>query len=247
MKANDKASLFARLEKLLALESRPGTLSEGIAATERINKLLKEHNLTRSQLHALGQDESDVTQSVFTADDLGIDKAGRRAKWQETLVLYIAKMLYCRIVFLSLSDQKRYGYNSFIVIGGEANIAMTVALFAALYHTAEAGAAKQEGKADKNAFRLGFAYGIADRVKKIVDEREAKVAEGDTEAINALMIVNKDETEIAKRHAALNVRQMSNTVECGGSLEAFSAGKQAGQRASLATNQLNTKEVKQVL
>ena len=240
----ERESLMRKLKALLEREARPSTLHEGINATNRINELLAKHNLTLAQLHAEGKDDDDVTEFYVYPADIGLTPAGKRAKWQESLAVWIATLLHCKCLFITPNDRKTYGHNAFMLIGSEANIAMSIALFVQLVRTAENGAASQEGKENKNAFRYGFARAIAERIDTIERERQEKEAAGDSNACMSLMIVKKDAVAIQALYAKHETKTMDNRAVTHEGSTAYHQGKQAGNKASLGTNQIGSSEVK---
>lgn len=177
--ANDQVnnSVISRIRKLMALTAARGaTEAEAALATEHVQRLLAEYNLSAAHIEASGGSS---------------DLDGKRSKegvarkqvykWQRDLMQSIAKLNYCWCEQRWERRGKQSIFDGYDLIGRVVNVASTVAMFDYLLQTIERLA--REEVADPALYFTRYAHsykeGCSDRlVERLTIKREAMVEEG---------------------------------------------------------------------
>lgn len=119
------AELLEKLQKLMALEARPGTVGEANAAAHMISKLLMKYNLSRQNIQdKLTEEENAIYRKEGCFDDFQTPYDGDFAKQLLTNVAYFN---FCQLLYIPAPKDK--GKGSFILLGKKHNVEVAYYIF----------------------------------------------------------------------------------------------------------------------
>ena len=195
------------LQKLIAHEAsarKCGSLAEAEAFASKIQNLLITHKLTMSEVEIAAQERDEpIQQEPFYPSDLGgrFRNRSRMQGWMGGLASAIARNFFCRCF-------ETIGKNRLIFVGRATDRSIAVATYRYLANLgmglcdAECAKIWADAKASdrplpspapwKRSFLLGYAAGIAKRMKADREEIEAQNAAN----VNAIFHVRKAEADL---------------------------------------------------
>jgi hypothetical protein len=144
-----------KIKKLLALTESPNA-SEASVAMAKVHQLLKEYNLTLSDI------VKDNRFSIIENDYLSFQK---ERKWRTILIYDVATANYCTCLRFKYGD----GNNSLKIVGKEHNILATRIMLDYLIETIEKRSKNFEACLRKD-YQMGFVSALAKRFQKIKEE-----------------------------------------------------------------------------
>lgn len=174
-----------RIRKLMALTAERGaTEAEATLASEHVQRLLSEHNLSMAIVEMDGGDTG--TGGKRTREGVSHRQV---YKWQRELMVQLAELNFCKplIRFQSRGWGKPDVFNGYDLIGRADNVTTTKVMFEYLLQTIER-LAREEVK-DSSQFFTRYAHsfkeGCSDRIiarlqeqqRRIVEEQERRVRE----------------------------------------------------------------------
>ena len=221
--------ILDKIAQLKNLAQRPGTPEEAAAAVAAIQRLMTRYSLTAMQVEDASRN-----------DERGFDKArydlGGNNGWRSQLMNRITKYTFCTAVF------DHAGSGCFIV-GEEHNVVAVTGMYEYLVNEimrlADLGWETYPAKYQttvrrwKNAFKVGAATAVADRLKEQYDAHLAERQAEDSQT-SALVVVKTDELKRAVREFFPESRNI--TMGAGYSDH---AGRSAGERAGRGINLAN--------
>lgn len=117
--------LLDKLQKLLALEARPGSVGEAAAAAHMISKLLMRYNLSRQNVQdKVTEQENAIHRKEGCFDNFQTQYDGDFAK---QLLAHIAFFNFCQMLYIAAPKDK--GKGSFILLGKKHNVEIAYYLF----------------------------------------------------------------------------------------------------------------------
>ncbi|MEM1172449.1 MAG: DUF2786 domain-containing protein [Cyanobacteria bacterium P01_H01_bin.35] len=220
-------NLLEKISKLLALANSPNEHEAALAA-EKAAELLAQHNLSVADL---GEDkDEDITKGI-------VDKTGRYVTWKMWILAGIANANGCQAMRSTHTGEMR-------LVGTETNITVSQSLYEYLTAVVDKLVKQHKGKgrAFINAFRVGCATRLRQRLEQRRKNMEAKglVANADYNSKSAMVVRSMFE----KHTLAIQVYLKQEGVKCKTQKSTgvnndlgFSFGYIAGEKISL--NYLN--------
>jgi hypothetical protein len=211
----DNSKILTRIRNLLAMAGDTGSPNEAAIAARRARKLMDEYQIN----------EMDLT--TVEGDDMGANSTAAGGQKASTFHGRLA------VSVARLNDvQTRYARNR---ITGKLDIRFegllvdtvcAVELFRYLTHEAYKQAErKEQGRADRHAYRLGFASGVDDQIDEILEERNRlKTATGQSLVVCKMALVKQHFDPVKYR----NTRD-----SYAGGRSSYQSGHRAGQKAGL--------------
>jgi hypothetical protein len=235
-----------RIRKLLEL-AKSDNEHEAAAAAGRAATLMAEHAVTEAMLEVT--DSTHAREPIVEGDLAEKDQTRTRTAWRVTIASAVAKSYDCRTFFM---------FSNLVALGRTSSVnawRYTCGyLFATIDRLADSGWARMGGNGEsarawKNAFRLGAASVVAQRLLATVRERAAaqvKTAQlegavGAVDATQALVRATQALTIVAQGQAEVNKTFEERTknfrtakpLGVTSSRAGFAAGKEAGQTIAL--------------
>lgn len=195
-------SILEKIQKLMALEERAGTLAEAANATARISEILLKYNLTRASVQSHKPDDGVVAQRG-RFDDYQTPYDG---KFAENLLTSIALFNFCKL--FTHPDPLRKNKGEFTIIGKSYNVEVTTYMFLYClnnikilfnaYYEKFQDRITESKKVSKRAFYQGAILAITQRLH--MQKKEAEQTHG-SEVILSMVklndsVVNKKVEEI---------------------------------------------------
>lgn len=183
-------SIVVRIQKLMAITTERGaTEAEAAIASEHVQRMLAEHNITMATIEASGGDTGEGGKRTR-------ENVGRRQvyKWQRNLMSAIAKLHFC--LAIPKFRYRMHGpeiFDGYDLIGRVDNVTTTRVMFEYLLQTIERLAREDVGN-DPSQFFTKYAHsfkeGCADRLvdrledkhRDIVEQQERQVREDQAKA-----------------------------------------------------------------
>ena len=219
----DRTKILAKIRNLLQMTQDNGcTEAEALTASEKVNALLTEYNLTLNDI-------SDIQEKWGRRGKQGAKSANRPIFHPSVgCVPAIAKFCECigyvsgvNVVFFGTETNTEFAHYMLDMIKNMMEVE---------YRKAEPTLKKQtrlHGKTLRNSFMRGMGIRISERLLKLRDERDAAVSATG----NALVIVK--DAELKKQWAATGTAIVINTTRSRIDSASFNEGKAAGDRVSL--------------
>lgn len=214
----DHDKILDRIRKLLAMANDTSSPNEAAIAAGRARKLMDQYqvselDLTTTTTEQFGTEEFDTGQATL-------------GKPLSMMAVAVARMNDCQT--RAIKDYNDIKPSYMLKFEGMLSDAVTATLIFQylkdeMYHQAERNAV---GRADRHAYRLGFASGIAKQVREIMTERDQIKTSTGTALVSCKQQLVKQQFGAA--------RYKTTTSSYSGSTAAFQSGKAAGQRASLS-------------
>lgn len=217
---NDRNKVMDRIRKLLAMAQDVSSPHEAAIAAGRARKLMDQHQV--SELELTSSEPNRFESENFKTGNKTTDK------FSGICGLAVAKLNDCVVSWKR--DGNGYPYLKFDGMLGDAVCAVELYKYlrGVAYRLAEEHVptwASSRVRADRNAYRLGFASGVADKVKEIlVERRKLEMSDG-----RALVVVKN---ALVSDHFGRQ-RESSTRARTTGSSVARNAGYQAGYNAGL--------------
>jgi len=207
--------VLERVRKLLAMSRDTASPHEAAIAARRARALMDEYQIS----------ELDLT--TVSASDMGSETLNTKTKQVvmpiDALSVACAKLNDCKARLTRINGFVSYTFEGMLadaVCAGE----MLKYLRNEMYRQAEA---KAVGRADRHAYRLGFAAGVQEQVKEILKEREQlKTKQSGT----SLMVIKQALVE--QHFGAAKYRRKSSSFQ--GDSDAFKQGMRAGKHVNLS-------------
>jgi hypothetical protein len=187
--------ILDKVQKLLKLSESPN-IEESKLAMEKAHQLLKEHNLSISDIH----EKSDLIENSF-------GHSRRIVNWKKSLINAICQYNYCGLLLKGQVHSDSY----FALYGREDNIAVTKAMYEYLVNAIER-IAKEERKNNSyfnlNDFKSGAVITISTRL------RDLRIEESDC---TSLACVSKEAEDFMRKNnpntqrVSLKVHNSSST------------------------------------
>lgn len=221
--------IMGRLARIKTLAENAGTPGEAAAASAMLSKLLMKHNLSKSDI----VDVTDQDSQEYGKFDFDL---GSSLSWRKILIQTLADTTFCYTVF----NHKGSHVN---IIGQDHNVTVVKAMYeyltSAIDRLADQGWKEVDsyekqfvsGRAWKNAHRMGSTRTIRDRLREIYQENLAQQkASGDIDS-NALVAVRDDlKNAVARYFPRLRSVSTNGRVSSGSGL---AAGREAGRGVGL--------------
>lgn len=222
----DNKAIVDKIRKLLAL-SKSSNEHEAARALEQANRLLLLHNLEMKDVEG----ENDLSKIV--EDDLEV--GGRIMNWKKLILQAVLKLNNCDLISAYAKKDGKLGYKAsdfnrcLKAIGKRHNIDISVSMYDYLKKTQERKI-KINNPHDKNAFRIGFAHAIYDKIEEIIYNREKE--KGTVNDCTALVVVEKALIDKYKKEKFEGL-QMKSYGAKKVDAKSFYAGQAAGRQTSL--------------
>jgi hypothetical protein len=234
--------IIDRIRKLLEL-SKSANEHEAASAGARAAALMEEHQISEAVLRVTDEREAEpVVEGSVAAGR----QSGRRVAWKCTIVRGAAKAMGCSNTFTTGGKMSTFGHTSAVQTWSY----LCQYLFREVDRLADEAWETQRlrfashdaagPRAWKNAFRLGAAHVICERLKKQAkrqdDHRAAAVAAvAPVEATMALAIIAKDralvDAEYARRAESFVKGTPIGQISSG---DGYRAGRKAGETVALS-------------
>lgn len=229
--------IIDRIQKLLALARNAGTEHEAANAALRARELMRQHDLDEASLRV--DDASKQAEPIehgFTLTD-----TKKRVMWHGQLALGVAALYDCRAWTNGGADSTDRGMRLF---GRKSAVSAASYTFHYLVREVEDlcdRLAPNEGKAYRNAFRLGAASRLRDRMQVEIRRRDAKERSAtshtdfDSKNEQALAIVLRDRNDVIAAYEVFSKAQGFVTQRGAhySSGNGFAAGKAAGDTVQI--------------
>jgi len=174
MVSTEKDLIIEKIRKLLALSHSPNE-NEAMAAAQKANELLMKYNLDLGDL-LLGE-------NIFTKEIICTYK--KLASWKGQVLAGVAFLNFCVAYEVRLD-----GYGASVFYGRQANVITGKLQWEYLVDVIEKLAVQSgfNGLSARNAFRMGCAVRIANRMRDVVESqgRSGFCSEGDS--VSALVV-----------------------------------------------------------
>jgi len=222
------SNLLAKISKLLALANSPNEHEAALAA-EKAAELLARHNLSVADL---GEDkDKDITKNI-------VDKTGRYVTWKMWILAGIARANGCQAMRSTKTGEMR-------LVGTETNITVSQSVYEYLIAVVNKLVKQHKGKgrAFINAFRVGCATRLRQRLEERRKNMETKgiLGDGNDDNSKSAIVVR---SMFEKHNLAIQAYLKQEGVKCKtqkstvvNSDLGFSFGYIAGEKISL--NYLN--------
>jgi hypothetical protein len=235
------AAVIAKVRKLLALADDAGaTEGEATNAAAAAQRLIELHRLDVATLEAGEGDAPPLPEETIVNEPLiegGAPTAKRIVSWRGQLTGGIAKSNGCRHYWHVESGKGVH----LRIVGPASRLASVRYLYAYLSHEIDrlgTEAARGNGRAYGNAWRLGCAQRVSERLRESVKAARVEArtrAKADSGAAlarldNALARIESDEQRVLE---ALRKLRLVNSPTKVGSASGYEAGKAAGNRIQL--------------
>jgi len=206
--------ILKRIKDLLAMAKSTSPKEAAIAAG-RARKLMDKHQVS----------ELDLTQ--VKSNDFSETKMGTGQKTinrvESILSLAVAKLNDCHVIY----GGSRRTEITLVFKGMFSDSVCATILFEYLRDEGKRLAVKNEmGRADRFAYRLGFAAGVAEQIDEILEER-SKLITSDSTALVAC------KQAMVESHYGVQ-EYKSTTATFSGNYGAFQSGEKAGKNANLS-------------
>lgn len=215
--------VIEKIKKLLALSQSPNE-AEAAAASIKAQQLLTQYNLNAADL----QEQSE---EVGTFE---VEVSSKAVSWKQFLVCGIAKANFCK-AFTYVTASKTMRRVALTLVGRPANTKVAKLQYEYLSQTVERLAQLETGdRAYKNAFRLGCANRISQRLKDSVEQQKEYGFTYENVTTSALAIrslYERTEEEIDDYMDGKKIKKPSAAKYS--SARGYSAGVQAGNSVSL--------------
>lgn len=223
----DMESIANKIKKLLALSQSPNE-AEAIAASQKAQELLTRYNLSMADL-------ADSSQENVEQHEVSTQQKSDR--WRESLIDGVAHANFCKF----LTRTTRGKGSTYLLIGRPSNCKVATLQYEYLCKTVErlANTAINETgeKGFRNAFRVGCAQRIRQRLKETVREQCSQGVvsnDGNISAIVMRSLFERRQAEI-KQYISTElgrVRYVNKSTSISSS-SGYAAGDRAGQSVSL--------------
>lgn len=179
MISTDKDSIINKIKKLLALSDSPNE-NEAIVATQKANELLVKYNISLGDVHS---NESTFRKQVVYAYK-------KATSWKGQLCAGVALFNFC-VAYEARLD----GISATVLYGRIANVITGKLQWEYLVDVVEKLAVESgfQGLSAKNAFRMGCAVRIANRMRLLIEDQERSgiCFEGDSVSALALQTLHR--------------------------------------------------------
>lgn len=223
----DMESIANKIKKLLALSQSPNE-AEAIAASRKAQELLTRHNLSMADLADSSQE--DVEQYEVSSQQ-------KSDRWRESLIDGVADANFCEF----LTRTTRGNGSTYLLIGRPSNCKVAALQYEYLCKTVErlaSEAVNETGeKGFRNAFRVGCAKRIRQRLKETVREQCSQGVvsnDGNISAIVMRSLFEQRQSEI-KQYISSEIGRVRyvNKSSSVSSASGYAAGDRAGRQVSL--------------
>lgn len=212
---------LSRIKRIIAnlrmkTEENGCSESEALAAAEKLGKLLQEHDLTLDEA-TLGEEAKGAEKNVVRAPD----------EFASSIVVGIGKL--CDLIVW------RSGPGQYSFFGTPADLEVAVYLYEILSFAIEDDCVKfmeKEGYSMKKraSFRMGFASRVTERLKQLKAERDAAKARMSQTGTNLVVV---KEALVKQEFDKLGIRLTKGGTQTAADMNAFGAGRAAGERVNL--------------
>lgn len=220
--ALDIKVVMERIKTILAMAESPNE-AEAATATEMAHKMLKEYNLTLSDIEFKEQAIIEETYEEYQ----------RMPPWKNHLLMQICWTNYCDGYFHIIYSKRSHGgertdsNRTWIIVGRQANVATVKVMADYLLATIERLTKRYEGTtAQKKSYKFGVASTLRARLAEMIHKEEA---ETETTAL-----VVKESGLVQKHMAKKEIEKEKNTITITDML-AYIAGCKDGEAISLNT------------
>jgi len=162
--------VMERVRKILAMTESPHE-EEAKTASEMAHKILKEYNLTLSDLEV---EKEGIIEEQYD------ENFNRIAPWKLTLLIQIMRTNYCESYQSIIGFKNNGGYRNdmvkkFIVVGREANVTTAKIMADYLVNVVERMAKNYGGDNDeKKSYKSGLSLGLRVRLKKMIEQEKVE-------------------------------------------------------------------------
>jgi hypothetical protein len=233
--------IIDRVQKLLALAGNNANENEALAALEKAHAILAEHNLTMAEVGAAGQAEpnpDEVRDSLHT--DTNMPERYNRWIWNA-----VAQANSC-FMFSARPNPKRY-QTIYTMVGRRINCVVATQMALYLCQTMKRLASeecKRVGCTDhayKNAYLVGMAVRLCERIRKFKEESQA-AAQGSapvaTGSANALVLWSENEERENRAHVEnemkVKLKSKKQVANIRYNAAAMAAGERDAEKVSLS-------------
>lgn len=223
----DIESIANKIKKLLALSQSPNE-AEAIAASRKAQELLTRHNLSMADLADSSQED---------VDQYEVSSQQKSDRWRESLIDGVADANFCEF----LTRTTRGNGSTYLLIGRPSNCKVAALQYEYLCKTVErlaSEAVNETGeKGFRNAFRVGCAQRIRQRLKETIKEQCSQGVvsnDGNISAIVMRSLFERRQAEI-KQYISTElgrVRYVNKSTSISSS-SGYAAGDRAGRQVSL--------------
>ena len=226
----DNRKVLERIRKLLAMARDVSSPHEAVIAAGRARKLMDQHQVTELDLTSLDADQFESLE--YTTGNKGTDK------FTGLVALAVASLNDCIVMWRSGNG---YKYVQFDGLLGDAvcSVELMQYLRGEAYRQAERNVTENNSfrvRADRGAYRVGFAKGVVAKVKELVAERrKVELSDG-----RSLVIVKG--ALVKQKFGVQRVKE--TTTRVAGSREAANAGYSAGYKANVGRVVTGTKQAR---
>lgn len=207
--------IFERIKKLLAMSTDASSPEEAAIAAKRARSMMDKHQVTELDLSGMGTEDEQFGEDRFYT------KQRRPHSSIGVMAVAVAKLNDCNVSYSFDFGQKSILFKGFaedIVV----SVDMLTYLIKQCIHLANLN---ETGRKDRNAYKVGFASGVAKKMREIVAERGEIVTSGGQQ----LVVVKKALVE----EQFGQVKYKSARHSMSGSVAAYSSGRTAGYNTSI--------------
>lgn len=149
-------SILEKIQKCLALSNNPNE-NEAKVAAQRVQELLLKYNLSM-------EDILDPSEKEKITEEIKQGSCNYTAKWEMLLLNTITQHYFCKLLIR--------GNGKYSIIGRLSNTKTAVSMFDYLSQASVRLANSKIKQGSKDAFKIGFARGIEERLEAIRKEQE---------------------------------------------------------------------------
>jgi Protein of unknown function (DUF2786) len=219
---NEKDAILNKIKKLLALSHSPNE-NEAVVAAQKANELLTKYNLSLGDVYS--------GENVFTKEIICTYK--KAISWKGQLLAGVAFLNFC------IAYEVRFdGISASVLYGRQANAITGKVQWEYLVDVVEKLNAQSNfvGLAARNAFKIGCAVRIANRMRSIVEDQERTGIYSEGNSVSALVVQSL--------HQKMEAEKKQMMVELGDApskkpgtysdRDAYSEGLRAGDSVGLS-------------
>ena len=221
-------AVLDKIAKLRALAAKAGTQAEAETAAAQAAALIAKYQIDETQVEVADPSKAEA---VAEGDHLWTDY-GPKKGWLSLLASGLADLHGCAVVRF-----RRLGTSVYRIAGRPSDVAIVRYLFAWLRAEIERLAQSEQGRAAKNAFRLGAAAGVIEAMGRARKQETAAVAATGA----AIVLASRSETsmaffeaEAAKAGQKIRTAAAPNFSDTGALRRGVRAGEQLAPKQALS-------------
>lgn len=216
--------ILDRIRKLLAMAGDTSSPNEAAIAAKRARSLMDKYQIEEMDLTSVEDD--DFGTSTYESD------TKTKSSFMATLSIAVARLNDCQVRY------KRNPVTRHLDLRFEGLLIDAVCAAEMLKWLRDAAykqSKRENGRADRHSYRMGFVHGVRDQVDDILEERaeihvQATAAEAAAGTSGGSLMVIKQ--QLVKSHFG-EAKYKSRSTTYSGSYSAYDSGEAAGREVSL--------------